>query len=72
LEHIKNDKNADVLVVSDALFDIDDEIRNISKNIKLNGSNLYAIILGDEGTVKLNEIFDKIWKLECTTLIIKA
>ncbi|WP_314991306.1 hypothetical protein [uncultured Campylobacter sp.] len=63
LEHIKNDKNADVLVVSDALFDIDDEIRNISKNIKSNGSNLYAIILGDEGTVKLNEIFDKIWKL---------
>ena len=63
LKHIKDDKDADILVISDALFDIDDEIKNASENIKSNGSILYAIILGDGGTVELNDFFDKIWKL---------
>lgn len=54
-------ENADILTISDMVFPVIDEIKNITKEIKKGGSKIYALIVADD-KFEPNGIFDAAWQ----------
>ena len=63
LKLIKNGgyANADILTISDMVFPVTDEIKNITKEIKKGGSKIYALIIADD-KFEPDGIFDAAWQ----------
>lgn len=53
--------NADILTISDMVFPVTDEIKNITKEIKKGGSKIYALIIADD-KFEPDGIFDAAWQ----------